>query len=181
MPSLFEPCGLPQMICQIYGSLPVARDTGGIHDTVSQLDTANDKGNGFLFRDFDSQGLSWAIDQAMVFHAKPATVKRQQITRIMKDRMAYPILEAQYSVQNFQPTARSSRDDWQAKWDLTVYPVSQQIKNAVRVLLEEDAFPAIRNWLCENRSDNWLESNKCSKCVLDQSELSISFEEDNRV
>jgi glycogen synthase len=33
MPSLFEPCGLPQMIAPIYGALPVAHDTGGIHDT----------------------------------------------------------------------------------------------------------------------------------------------------
>jgi starch synthase len=88
MPSLFEPCGLPQMICQIYGSLPVARDTGGIHDTVSYLDIGNDKGNGFLFHDFDSNGLRWAIDQAMTFHAMPAAVKRQQITRIMKESAA---------------------------------------------------------------------------------------------
>ena len=34
MPSRFEPCGLPQMIAPIYGSLPVAHDTGGIHDTI---------------------------------------------------------------------------------------------------------------------------------------------------
>ncbi|GAG67464.1 unnamed protein product, partial [marine sediment metagenome] len=32
MPSSFEPCGLPQMIAPIYGTLPVARDTGGIQD-----------------------------------------------------------------------------------------------------------------------------------------------------
>jgi starch synthase len=37
MPSLFEPCGLPQMIAPIYGALPVAHDTGGIHDTITHL------------------------------------------------------------------------------------------------------------------------------------------------
>ena len=36
MPSKFEPCGLPQMIAPIYGALPVAHDTGGIHDHPSR-------------------------------------------------------------------------------------------------------------------------------------------------
>ena len=54
MPSRFEPCGLPQMIAPIYGSLPVAFDTGGIHDTIIHLDVDNNTGNGFLFKFFDS-------------------------------------------------------------------------------------------------------------------------------
>lgn len=84
MPSIFEPCGLPQMISQIYGSLPIARDTGGIHDTVSQLNIRKNTGRGFLFEHFDSNGLSWAIDQAMLFYKLPAATKRKQISRIMK-------------------------------------------------------------------------------------------------
>lgn len=88
MPSLFEPCGLPQMICQLYGTIPIARDTGGIHDTVSHLKVDEDLGNGFLFKNYDSNGLSWAVDQAMKFYKLPATVKRKQITRIMKESAA---------------------------------------------------------------------------------------------
>ena len=83
MPSLFEPCGLPQMIAPIYGSLPVARDTGGIHDTVAHLDVKADTGNGFLFETYDSGGLFWAIDQAMAFYRLPAKVREKQIRRIM--------------------------------------------------------------------------------------------------
>jgi starch synthase/alpha-amylase len=83
MPSLFEPCGLPQMIAPIYGSLPVARDTGGIHDTVAHLDIDNNTGNGFLFETYDSGGLFWAISQAMDFYRKPAKVREKQIKRIM--------------------------------------------------------------------------------------------------
>jgi starch synthase/alpha-amylase len=84
MPSLFEPCGLPQMIAPIYGALPVAHDTGGIHDTIVHLDPQADTGNGFLFKYFDSQGLFWAIDQAMAFHALPDAIKARNIERIMR-------------------------------------------------------------------------------------------------
>jgi starch synthase len=84
MPSLFEPCGLPQMIGQIYGCLPVAHDTGGIHDTVSMLDVDRDTGSGFLFEFHDSIGLSWAIDQAMGFYSLPDEIKARQIARIMR-------------------------------------------------------------------------------------------------
>jgi starch synthase len=72
MPSRFEPCGLPQMIAPIYGTLPVAHDTGGIHDTIAPLDVENKSGNGFLFKTYDSGGLMWAIDQAMGFYELPA-------------------------------------------------------------------------------------------------------------
>jgi len=85
MPSRFEPCGLPQMIGSIYGALPIARDTGGIHDTVSQLDIGNNRGNGFLFKEYNPNGLSWAIDQGMRFFQLPIAVKSRQIGRIMKE------------------------------------------------------------------------------------------------
>lgn len=88
MPSLFEPCGLPQMISCKYGSLPVAHDTGGIHDTISHLDPASGTGNGFLFKDYDSNGLAWAIDQACLFHRLPEETRRAQIARIMQESAA---------------------------------------------------------------------------------------------
>lgn len=84
MPSSFEPCGLPQMIGPIYGSLPVAHDTGGIHDTVTHLDVKKNTGNGFLFETFDSNGLFWAITEAMRFYHLPKIVRNRQIRRIMK-------------------------------------------------------------------------------------------------
>lgn len=83
MPSFFEPCGLPQMIGNIYGAIPVAHDTGGIHDTIVNLDEKNDRGNGFLFETFDSNGLFWAIRQALKFYNLDQKVKDKQIERIM--------------------------------------------------------------------------------------------------
>ena len=88
MPSLFEPCGLPQMIAPIYGALPVAHDTGGIHDTISHLDAGRGIGNGFLFENYDAGGLYWAVTQAMDFFMLPKTKKRAQIERIMQQSAA---------------------------------------------------------------------------------------------
>jgi starch synthase/alpha-amylase len=92
MPSRFEPCGLPQMIAPIYGSLPVAHDTGGIHDTITHMDLAANTGNGFLFENFDAAGLFWAMEQAMLFFKQPKDIKAKQIKRIMidsKDAFSY--------------------------------------------------------------------------------------------
>ena len=62
MPSLFEPCGLPQMTAPLYGSLPVVHNTGGLHDTVRPLDVDQSTGNGFRFDYYSSDGLRWAMD-----------------------------------------------------------------------------------------------------------------------
>lgn len=85
VPSLFEPCGLPQMVGQLYGSLPVVHDTGGLHDTVEHLNLENSTGNGFTFNVYDSRGLEWAMDQAMAFYQRPAEVREAQISRIMQE------------------------------------------------------------------------------------------------
>ncbi len=49
MPSLFEPCGLAQLICFRYGTIPIARKTGGLNDTVIGYLGNKEKGNGFTF------------------------------------------------------------------------------------------------------------------------------------
>ena len=87
MPSRFEPCGLPQMIGPVYGALPVAHDTGGIHDTITHLNVEKNEGNGFLFETFDSSGLLWAMDQALRFHLLQPKIKTRQISRIMTESL----------------------------------------------------------------------------------------------
>jgi ADP-glucose type glycogen/starch synthase len=85
MPSLFEPCGLSQMIAPIYGTLAVARNTGGIADTVRPLDPYASTGNGFLFEDYDADGFRWAIDRAMEFYWLPWEIRHREISRIMRE------------------------------------------------------------------------------------------------
>jgi starch synthase len=65
MPSLFEPCGLAQMIAMRYGTLPLVRETGGLKDTVWGYWDAGEEANGFSFRDFDANGLKNAVDLAL--------------------------------------------------------------------------------------------------------------------
>ncbi len=83
MPSSFEPCGLPQMTGCIYGTLPVVFDTGGLHDTIKQLDPFNSTGNGFVFNVHDANGLRWAVDRAMDFYFLDDDIKEREIKRIM--------------------------------------------------------------------------------------------------
>lgn len=88
MPSRFEPCGLPQMVSPIYGTLSIVHDTGGLHDTVRMLDVDNNCGNGFIFKDYDTDGLWWGVEQAMKFYRAPASIKNPQIARIMDESLA---------------------------------------------------------------------------------------------
>jgi ADP-glucose type glycogen/starch synthase len=85
MPSQFEPCGLPQMVGPIYGSLPIVHDTGGLHDTVSHIELSNGAGNGFVFDTYDSGGLRWAVDRAMDFYRQPQDVRERYVGRIMDE------------------------------------------------------------------------------------------------
>lgn len=85
MPSKFEPCGLPQMTSQFYGTLPIVMNTGGLHDTVEHINTEADTGNGFVFDNYDSYGLAWAIDQAVKFYQQPRAVKNRVISRVMRE------------------------------------------------------------------------------------------------
>ncbi len=83
MPSLFEPCGLPQMTAPIYGTLPVVHSTGGLYDTIRPINVENSTGNGFRFDNYGADGFRWAIDEAMKFHALPRDVREREIHRVM--------------------------------------------------------------------------------------------------
>lgn len=88
MPSRFEPCGLNQMYSQRYGTLPIARRTGGLNDTIIQFsetqDPRREKGSGFLFDNLTANALfdtvAWAVHT--YYH------KEEHFARLRRNAMA---------------------------------------------------------------------------------------------
>ncbi len=68
MPSRFEPCGLAQQYAMRYGSIPIARKTGGLADTISSVDLRGQKANGFLFKNSKASELSEVIHKALALY-----------------------------------------------------------------------------------------------------------------
>ncbi|MCR5715496.1 MAG: glycogen synthase GlgA [Lachnospiraceae bacterium] len=64
MPSLFEPCGLSQLISLHYGSLPIVRETGGLKDTVEPYNEYEKTGTGFGFSNYNAHEMLRTIRYA---------------------------------------------------------------------------------------------------------------------
>ena len=65
MPSKFEPCGLNQMYSLRYGTVPIVRAVGGLHDTAENFDAVSRTGNGFKFQEYDGGKFIERIYEAM--------------------------------------------------------------------------------------------------------------------
>ncbi len=71
MPSLFEPCGLSQLMSLRYGTLPIVRETGGLKDTVEPYNEYESKGTGFSFTNYNAHEMLGVIRYAQhVFYDK---------------------------------------------------------------------------------------------------------------
>ncbi len=71
IPSLHEPCGLNQLYGFRYGTVPVARATGGLKETVKPFNLKTLRGNGFVFREYSSQEFLNALREALACYQKP--------------------------------------------------------------------------------------------------------------
>jgi starch synthase len=72
MPSRYEPCGLGQLISLRYGAVPLVRRTGGLADTVQDVDLALRSGTGFVFDDANAHELEHAAERALAAFENPA-------------------------------------------------------------------------------------------------------------
>ncbi|XP_073132550.1 probable starch synthase 4, chloroplastic/amyloplastic isoform X5 [Henckelia pumila] len=74
VPSIYEPCGLAQMIGMRYGAIPVVRKTGGLADTVFDMDDHSqpELANGFVFEGIDEGSLNNSLDRAFSYYQQKA-------------------------------------------------------------------------------------------------------------
>jgi len=73
MPSLFEPCGIGQLIALKYGSIPIVRETGGLKDTIIPYNKYTGNGNGFSFNNYSSKEFLDAINRALELYKDKAS------------------------------------------------------------------------------------------------------------
>ena len=64
MPSLFEPCGLSQLMALRYGTVPIVRETGGLKDTVDPYNEFESTGTGFSFANYNAHEMLASINYA---------------------------------------------------------------------------------------------------------------------
>ncbi len=83
MPSLFEPCGIGQMLAMRYGTLPIVRETGGLKDTVNPYNKYTGEGNGFSFENYNAHDMLYCIKSAIETY-KNKNVWRNLVINAMK-------------------------------------------------------------------------------------------------
>ena len=86
MPSLYEPCGISQLISMRYGTLPLVRETGGLKDTVQPYNEYTKEGCGFSFANFNSWDLYNTLClAAKVFYDRPNDWREMVHSAMSKD------------------------------------------------------------------------------------------------
>jgi starch synthase len=84
VPSRYEPCGLSQMMAMRYGAVPVVRATGGLKDTVQDVDSGRG-GTGFVYEEDSADALAEAIRRALDAYADPEAWRSLQQTCMRVD------------------------------------------------------------------------------------------------
>jgi starch synthase len=89
IPSVYEPCGLTQMIAMRYGTVPVVRNTGGLADTVFDANYSEvpfEQRNGYVFNELTAEGLESAMSRAIgLWYRYPEYFRQLRINGMQRD------------------------------------------------------------------------------------------------
>jgi starch synthase len=98
MPSQYEPCGLAQLYAFRYGTIPVVRATGGLVDTVVDVNDQtylDGTASGFVFKDFQSAALENAVQRALAAHGNER-LWQDLVHRVMQQDWSWKVSAQQY-------------------------------------------------------------------------------------
>ena len=84
MPSRYEPCGLNQLYSLRYGTVPVARKTGGLADSIIDLDDNPEEGTGILFEAMSGHAILKAVERSLAWWSKGSTIMQAIRSRSMQ-------------------------------------------------------------------------------------------------
>ena len=110
VPSLFEPCGLTQLIAMRYGTAPIVRETGGLKDTVLPYDGAAQTGNGFTFDRYQPELLLQAVNDARTVYFTDRGSWDAMVRRNMEKDVSWENSAQQY-LQLFLKLKAARKDD----------------------------------------------------------------------
>lgn len=96
MPSLFEPCGLTQIIAFHYGTIPIVRETGGLKDTVIPLNEFEDTGDGFSFSNYNGDELINTVNYSKYIYFEQPEIWDHMITRAMEKNLSWGVSKRRY-------------------------------------------------------------------------------------
>ncbi|MFZ5988283.1 MAG: glycogen synthase GlgA [Bacillota bacterium] len=97
MPSRFEPCGLGQLFSLRYGTIPIVRATGGLAETVIDIDEDKKNGNGFSYKDFSSKDMIKTINRALKFYSQKPKEWEELVKRAMSIDFSWDKSAEKYS------------------------------------------------------------------------------------
>ena len=97
MPSLFEPCGLSQLIAMTYGTIPIVRETGGLRDTVIPYNEFTGEGNGFSFANINAHEFLFVTKYACDLYRHNKPVWNKLIEEGMKADYSWKNSAAEYA------------------------------------------------------------------------------------
>ena len=97
MPSIFEPCGLSQLVAMAYGSVPVVRETGGLKDTVTPYNEYTGEGNGFSFANINAHEFLFVTKYAADLYRNHKDVWKKIIETGMKGDYSWKKSAGEYA------------------------------------------------------------------------------------